>query len=96
MKKWEAKEAQWSNVVLFDGKKALEKDRGSQDHTKNSQRYFVVFFILARARYASGKWISHKALYCAKLNISAKYALKGTCLLSRLYLSASFNKERTA
>lgn len=46
---------------------------------------FCGFFILARARRAPRKRIPHKALYCAKLNTSAKYALKGTYL--RLSLS---------
>lgn len=88
MKKWKAKEERaMEQCCPIRSQKASEKDRGSQDRTKSSQRYFAVFFILARARHASGKWISHKALYCTKLNISAKYALKGTCLLSRLYIS---------
>lgn len=69
-------------------KKLRKKSRGSQGRTKSSRHHFAVFFILARARHTSGKWISHKALYWAKLNISAKYAKRDVPAFSFIYFPA--------
>lgn len=64
-------------------RKICEGDRGlvAWPLYKRLAALFCGFFILARVRHVPGKRIPHKALYCAKLNTNAKYALKGAFLL---------------
>lgn len=51
-------------------------------------RRFAVFSFWHAHDVPPGKRIPHKALYCAKLNTSAKYALKGTSLHASFRLHA--------